>query len=139
MAVLQYGFRRGTWVRELKWSPIDYTLAVIIEHEVVLWHPLDDNTFTSVLKVETDRTLLTRFNELILVKWVDEGQKMLVRDTANTVFLWDIRMNKKWRFQRPKGLPLATNPRDVFFIKRLAKEGAVLSLDGDGKVRYWNL
>lgn len=127
------------WVRRLKWSPIDYTIAVVVNHEVVLWHPLDGNTFTSVLKMYSDGTLLTDYNRLNLVQWVDEGQKLLVRDTANNIYVWDIRMNKKWRFQRPDGMTCEYSPGEVFFSKRLAKEGALLGFDGDGKVRYWYL
>lgn len=139
VAVLKHPEVEKDWVRELKWSPIDYTIAVVVRQEVVIWCPIDGNSFTSVLKIETDGTLLTSYNSLRLVKWVDEGQKLIVRDTANTVFVWDIRMNKKWRFQRPDKLALETSPSEVFFVKRLAKEGALLSLDGDRRVRYWNL
>ena len=127
------------WVRELRWSPVDYTIAVTVDFEVVLWRPLDGNAPASVLKLETDGTLLTLFNELKFLKWVDDGRKLVVRDTANTVWAWDIPANKKWRFQRPDGEACKTDPKDVLFVKEMGREGALLSLDGDGKVRYWNL
>lgn len=104
------------WVRELKWSLTDYTIAMIVDFEVVLWHPLDANKFTSVLKIETDGTLLTLFNDLRFLKWIEDGQKLVVRDKANTIWVWEIRMNKKWRFQRPDGKACKNDPKDVLFV-----------------------
>ena len=130
-----------TWVREMQWSPADYTIALIVAQKVVLWHPLENGSpFTTVLKLGSDGTMLDQYNELLLVKWVDGGQKLVVRDMANTVFVWDLRANRKWRFQRPEGMALETYTTEMFFVKRgVAEEGALLSLDGDGKVRYWYL
>lgn len=128
------------WVRELKWSPVDYSVAVIDGKTVLIWRPLEGNTATCVFEVETDGTMLTRYNRLLLVKWADEGRKLMVRDTADTVFVWDVKANKKWRFQRPDGVPLPTYLVEVFYVRSSSEdEGTILSVDDDWKVRCWNL
>lgn len=139
VAALEHPNVTRDWIRELKWSPVDYSLAVVVQQEIVLWRPLEDNTCLTVFKMESDGSLLTTFNSLLVVKWVDEGKKLIVRDVANDLFLWDMHANQKWRFQRPDGLGLDYWGHDAFFVRDLGKEGAILSLDGDGKLRYWHL
>ena len=104
-----------------------------------LWRPFESATAVVTLKLETDETLLTRYNRLILMKWVDERRKLVVGDGANTVSVWDVKCNKKWRFQMPEGLGLNTYQTEVYFVPALGEAGAMLSSDGDWKVRCWDL
>lgn len=131
--------RPTEWVRELKWSPVDYSMVLVLAQEVVVWKPLEGSTPSGKLKIVTDGTLLTGYNGLTLVQWVDEGRKLVVRDVANTIYVWDMEENVKWRFQRPDGLDLEVNPLEVCFMKDLGERGTILSLDGDWQVRYWTL
>lgn len=132
--------RLSEWVRKVQWSPVDYTLAVIVDRELLLWRPLEEGSpQTTVLKLGSDGGMLDRYNKFLLAKWIDQGRKLIVRDVTNTVFVWDIKMNRKWRFEWPEGTALETYNTEMFFVEGIGKEGAVLSLDGDGTVRYWYL
>ena len=124
------GVELKDWVRYFTWNPNGKNIAIIDRHSVLLWTPFEDKVET-VFKLKTDKRLLTRFNGM----WADDGNLLLVKDSEHTVFVWDKEKNRKWRFQRPQGKE-AEYDSDVFYVDHMRM---VLSLDGDGKVRYWKL
>lgn len=70
------------------------------------------------------------------VKWVEEGQKLVVRMGDGTVEVVDVAENKKWRFQRPESVTqVEWGSHDVFWLG----DGKLRTLNGDGVIRIWEL
>lgn len=128
------GLKLDNWIRCFTWNPAGSHVAVENNHGVVLWEPYGGKA-EAIIQLKTDRTLLTRYNSFIIIKWADGGKKLLLQDTEGTVFVWDRQRNWKWRFQHPRGTE-SEYDSDVFFVDGTQ---TVISLDGDGKVRYWKL
>lgn len=126
------GLELDSWIRYLSWYGSD--IALINDKSIVIWTPTS-NKVDTVFKLKTDGTMLTEFHAVAEVKWADEGKKPLLQDAENTTFVWDRENNTKWRFQRPISTALEGD-NDVLYVRSLQ---TVLSLDGDGKLRFWTL
>lgn len=73
---------------------------------------------------------------------MEGDRKLMIVDAENTMFIWDRYTNKKWRLQRPKGTMVEIFDlftADVLYTRYKDEGGMVLTLDSDGKVRYWQL
>lgn len=127
---------KKTWVRYFSWNPNGKQIAIIEHrsHNVILWEPFEDKV-EEVFKLKIDESMLTRFNGMSNVKWTVDGKTLLVKDYEHTLFMWDMEKSWKWRFQRPLGF-VTKYSSDMFYMDEMQ---TVVSLDGDGKVRYWKV
>ena len=128
------GLKLDHWIRYFSWSPKGDHIALVNGRSVILWEPYRDRIGT-ILRLKTDGTMLMGYNGFPNIKWSDDGELLLLQDTEDTTFVWDKGRNRKWRFQRPQGTELHGDS-DVFYV---AKTQTIVTLDGDRKVRYWQL
>ena len=98
-----------------------------------------DDAYTIIFKLSNDGTWVSDFNRAILLKWVNGERILVIVDAESTIFVWDRELNRKWRFQRPKGQQMDEMVADVAYTRAKDSEGTILSLDGSGKVRFWEL
>ncbi|KAK5164886.1 uncharacterized protein LTR77_009550 [Saxophila tyrrhenica] len=132
--LMKPGLELKDWVRSMVWNPNSREVAVLSDKRVILWKPFEGDVQV-VFRLETGDSMLTRFNDLHEVRWVDSGEKLIVQDSEATTFVWDKEKHVKWRFQRPKATELKGGI-DVVFA---ALSQTVITLDGDGMVRFWKV
>jgi WD40 repeat protein len=130
----QENLKLDSWMRYLSWNPNGADIALINGKSVIIWQPFD-NKVEKVFELKRDDTMLTRFNDVGLIKWTDHGDRLILQDSEDTTFVWDREKNVKWRFQRPYGTALEGNS-DALYI---SSKQMMLMLDGDGMVRFWDL
>ena len=78
------------------------------------------------------------FLSFVDVAWVDGGRKLLARASDHSISVWDREQNVQWRFQRPEGEGLSGFSNEFAYVHE-GERGMTISLDGDGKVRFWKL
>ncbi|EPE26771.1 WD40 repeat-like protein [Glarea lozoyensis ATCC 20868] len=125
------------WSAPLAWSRNGDVIALVIKRAVILWEVAINKT-TEVLEVHSDGSWRDSFCGITSVKWLDRnGEKLLVRVSDHTIFIWDRKRNWKWRLQRPPTLQeMVTLSTAEAFIE---EKNLLLSLDGDWRVRTWEL
>ncbi|CEJ91716.1 hypothetical protein VHEMI07409 [[Torrubiella] hemipterigena] len=127
----------GSWSTPLSWSPNGGVVALGIDRSVFLLD-VAKNTTSEVIKVHSDGNLRDRYCSITSLKWLDrKGEKLLIRLTDHTMFIWDMKSNLKWRLQRPSNVQeLRTHWSSEVFIE---DKSLLLSLDGDWRVRTWEI
>jgi WD40 repeat protein len=132
------------WCRSMAWHPDGQQLALCARHVVHVWRPfdgLDENSaegkITQCFSLPTSEW--RSFTNIQGVKWLEHGRKLAVISPEGSVLVWDTQTNSKELFKRPKGELAAWTDHGFYYI---ADEGnhigdVYLSVDGDGKVRYW--
>jgi WD40 repeat protein len=142
------------WLRNFAIHPDGKTAAVINGISLLLWDLTRANineeqpasNAIEILKLanpdqEADRGqsgLFRSFASFVDVSWVDGGKKLLVRAADNTIFVWDRERNVKWRLQRPDGVKLPSFDTEFAYVDG-GDGGMVVALDGDMKIRFWEL
>ncbi|KAK5114602.1 hypothetical protein LTR85_010179 [Meristemomyces frigidus] len=136
---LDTGGKTG-WCRTISWSPQTDVIALSFDHtrSALLWRPCSKKPEEAeeILKLKSDGSMLDNFCTLPLVKWVDDGKKMVVKTNEGSILVWEPERHLQWRFQRPTGMGLKTSSSGVLFR---SETQTLMSLDGDGKVREWKL
>lgn len=127
--------KRGSWVRTLAWNSRTGVIAVVEDKSVILWHPFEKKQ-KEVFRLKNDGSMLDRFCGLSSIEWIDDGRKLVVQTSERTIMVWEPEMQVKWRFQRPAGTEVNTSGDHIVFQ---CETQQLLSLDGNGKVRYWKL
>ena len=127
--------RRSSWIREINWSPKGNEIAITSGRKVCLVNPNTGNIET-IVQLEDDGTMLNSFATFRTPRWFDEGRKLVLRGSDKTIYVWDREENCKWRFQRPQGVQVDHYNQSVYY---LADRQMIVSVDGDLKVRFWNL
>lgn len=125
------------WIRRVSWSPHGTDIAVVNGRSALLWKPFED-TVETIFQTKSDGSMLENFFELKSVKWAEKGKTLILEGSEGTAFIYDCENNIKWRLQRPKGLELMASAYDSETFAAFER-GLVLTLNGDGKVRYWRV
>ncbi|THX08396.1 WD40 repeat-like protein [Aureobasidium pullulans] len=123
--------RLNDWVRNVAWSE---TGAIAFAHktEVFVWEPFENRVIsTFALKVES--FMLRGFAGVRDVEWVQEGDVLIAYTGDGTIEVWNWRQNAKWRVQRPHGL---VQSRRAWWME---KQKAIVSVDGEGIMRFYRL
>ncbi|KAF2009517.1 WD40 repeat-like protein [Aaosphaeria arxii CBS 175.79] len=131
-----------SWCRNLVWHPDGQQVALTNNHRVIVWSPFDnapDGWITQRFELRADpswrRAPITSSSQ-----WLAEGRKIAVALTDGTNLVWDTQTNGKELFQRPKGTHVTSTSHGLYFLPAEGdEEDQYLSVDGDGKVRYWNV
>lgn len=135
---LDYDGRRG-WCRNISWSPKGDAIALSFDHtqSVLLWHPYTKaQESIEIVKLKNDGSHLDGFCSFALIKWVDDGKKLVAETTEGSILVWEPERHVQWRFQRPVSTVFKTFSSDVLFR---SETQTLLTLDGDDKVREWKL
>ncbi|KAK4540146.1 hypothetical protein LTR36_009732 [Oleoguttula mirabilis] len=132
---------RSGWMRTVSWNVQTNAIALYFDEtqSAQLWCPYSEqpDEGLEILKLKDDGSMLDQFCSFTLIKWVDDGKKLVVRTNEDSLLVWEPERHVQWRFQRPFGTALETYVAgDVLFR---SETQTLLSLDGDGKVREWKL
>lgn len=146
-----------SWLRTIAIHPDGKSAVVANGASLLLWDLTEENKSShgdeelpnnavEILKLgcpdqETDAAqarVFRLFASFLDLSWVDGGRKLLVRASDCTVFVWDREQNVHWRFQRPDDMENLGFGSGLAYVDE-GERGTVVSLDGDGKVRFWKL
>jgi WD40 repeat protein len=123
------------WVRNISWSPLGDEIAFAHEGEVWIWKPYDDKIITR-FKVKVESRIMVHFASIRKIAWARGGRFWLQTCGDETVEVWDREDNVRWRFERPRE---AKVPRHAMGIHWFEDTRTVMSLHGDGSLRFWTL
>lgn len=128
------------WCRCLKWHPTRKEVALCADRHAYVWNVFDglNGSVLQDFALPTDdrwRSLL----EVSAVDWMDEGKKLYICTTDGTKLVYDVETNTKELFKHAKGETHVWVNHGFYGIIRLgADKQFYLSIDRDGKARYWS-
>ncbi|KAJ4364994.1 hypothetical protein N0V83_008610 [Neocucurbitaria cava] len=129
----------NNWCRCLKWHPVTPQIALCVGERAYIWRPFEGtNGSTFQHFVMSDEKGPRRMSEVQKVDWMDDGRLLCLQISDGTKLVYDTVSNAKELFRRPTGVISAGV--DSGFYGLMEKEGDenfYISIDGDGKVRYW--
>lgn len=109
--------------------------------DVFIWRPFDgsDGTITQHFKLPSNEW--RSFASISEVKWVEGGRKLVLESLEGTILIWDSQSNSKELFKRTSGALIASTGHGFYYVAGRGQNGknCYLSVDGDGKVRYWDI
>jgi hypothetical protein len=128
------------WCRCFSWHPTEQQIALCADKTVYVWQPFDGPGGTLVQRMVIDYDdRFARMDQISQISWMDDGRLLAVGMSDRTILVYDTLRNAKEVFKRPRGVAAAF-VRPSFY--ELPKDGegrsTYLSVDGDGKVRYWD-
>ncbi|KXT08936.1 hypothetical protein AC579_9531 [Pseudocercospora musae] len=136
------GLKTESWIRYLSWSPAGDAIALGNGMGVLLWRPFDKkyanwDRVDEILKLGAEEPMHKGYMSFNGIRWLDrKGHLLAAADGENSFFVWDRERNLKWRFQRPMGKELKLFSDDCLYDE---KRKVLITLDGDWKLREWNL
>ncbi|KAF2641187.1 WD40 repeat-like protein [Massarina eburnea CBS 473.64] len=129
------------WCRCFEWHPDGQQIAMCAEKTAYVWRPFDrpGGSIVQTYTIEK-RNLTTSMAEVNEVSWMDEGRLLYLGASEGTKLVYDTEMNTKEIFTRrsdgnDQGAWVVEGFHGVF--RKEDGESFYLSVDGDGKVRYW--
>lgn len=128
------------WCRNLSWHPTEQQIAMCVNQTAYVWRPFDGSGGTVVHRMVVDSDeRFRRMAKIVGVTWMGNGRLLFVRISDSTTLIYDTLANAKEVFKRPRGVDAAT-VKSSFHELIGGGEGHLmyLSVDGDGKVRYWD-
>jgi hypothetical protein len=128
------------WCRCFSWHPTEQQIALCADKTVYVWRPFDGPGGVLVQRMVIDRDdRFSRMDQISQVSWMDDGRLLGVGMSDRTVLVYDTLTNAKEVFKRPKGTDAAFVSWSFYELpKEEERCSTYLSVDGDGKVRYWD-
>ncbi|CAO2658533.1 Nn.00g062560.m01.CDS01 [Neocucurbitaria sp. VM-36] len=127
------------WCRCLKWHPVKLQIALCIGERAFIWSPFEGPNGSTIQHFAmSEETGWRHMAQIQTVSWMDDGRLLCLQMSEGTKLVYDTMSNAKELFRRPMGVSTAWV--DSGFYGLLRKEGDenfYISVDGDGKVRYW--
>ena len=129
-----------TWCRTLAWHPDGQHIALCAGKQVYVWRPFDGarGTTTQHYHIEDDKStgLMASVEQ---VDWLDNGRLLHLYFSDGTNLVYNTQCNTKELFAHPKGVDNAWVSNGFHgVIKITGIQDGYVSVDGDGKVRYWS-
>ncbi|KAA8619674.1 WD40 repeat [Pyrenophora tritici-repentis] len=137
MSTMQERF--SDWCRCLKWHPTRSQIALCVERNVYVWDPFDgpDGKILQHLKLDDNKTW-RYLAGIQAVGWMKEGNLLYVESVQGTKLVYDVHSNTKELFNRPLGVEGGCVEGGFYGVFQDDMEQEFyLSIDGDGKVRYF--
>ncbi|KAL5373252.1 hypothetical protein DPSP01_012883 [Paraphaeosphaeria sporulosa] len=128
------------WCRHFSWHPTNQQIVLCADKTVYVWQPFDGPGGLVVQHMVIDGgDCFPRMASIQNVFWIDDGRLLTIRISDRTTLVYDTRTNAKEVFKRPRGVD-AADVRSGFYElpKEEGGKSSYLSVDGDGKVRYWD-
>ncbi|KAH7094344.1 hypothetical protein FB567DRAFT_1721 [Paraphoma chrysanthemicola] len=129
------------WCRDFDWHLAGDKVAFCVGKHAYVWNPFDGPDGVILQHFELDdgnewRSMASTQR----IGWMEEGRKLSLQFSDGTKLVYDMEANSKEIFARPKGVDAAWV--DSGFYGTLSEheekgQDFYLSVDGDGKVRYW--
>lgn len=131
------------WCRNFAWNPDGQQVALCFDRHAYVWRPFDghpNGRMTQHFELKKDDKW-RGFVSVQSVKWLEEGRKLCLLISDGTSLVWDTQSNAKELFKRPKGTQVAwTGAEGLYYTVHGDQEhDYYISVDGDGKVRYWRV
>lgn len=130
----------NSWCRCLDWHPDGQQLALCFDEQAVVWRPFDDDDggiIAQQFRLKFDKEW-RGFNEIGLVEWIDNGNRLVVSISEGSHIVWNSGTNAKELFKRPEGKQVAWTDQGLFHLpSQVPDADSYITVDGDGKVRYW--
>lgn len=107
--------------------------------DAYIWRPFENVIVTKFQVKSTlplDPRTLRAFGGVRTAVWLGKSDMLMAKTGDGTIEVWDRVENVRWRLQRPKGLIAKRASTDTYWIEETR---TLLSLDGDGCLRFWSL
>lgn len=129
-----------SWCRYFSWHPTEQQIALCADKTAYVWRPFDGQGGVITQRMVIDGS--DRFHRMARIdkaSWMDNGRLLAMRISDGTTLVYDTLTNAKEVFKRPRGVD-AAQVMSSFYELPTDGEGisTYLSIDGDGKVRYWD-
>jgi WD40 repeat protein len=126
------------WCRCLKWHPTKSEIALCAGKEAYVWDLSNgaDGSTTQHFTMDDDNSW-RHMEQVQSVGWMDEGRLLYVEISEGTKFVYDTEGNAKEMFGRPMGVHAGYVKGGFYGIFTRDEQDFYLSVDGDGKARYW--
>ncbi|KAH6639791.1 hypothetical protein C7974DRAFT_138934 [Boeremia exigua] len=129
-----------TWCRSLAWHPDGQQIALCAGKDAYVWRPFeaDQSEITQHYQIE-DESNWGMMASVESVDWLANGRLLHLHFSDGTNLVYDTETNTKELFMHPKGLD-SVWVSDGFYghIDVTGIQGGHVSVDGDGKIRYWS-
>ncbi|KAF2625471.1 WD40 repeat-like protein [Macroventuria anomochaeta] len=133
------GFDFRDWCRSLAWHPDGQQIALCTGKHAYVWRPFDgtQGTITQHYQIEDDKNRGCTSVEHI--NWLDDGRLLHLYFSDGTNLVYDTQRNSKELFMHPKDVDSVWVSNGFHGnIKITGIRDGYVSVDGDGKVRYWS-
>jgi len=135
------------WVRNIAWQPSGTAVAFSCGAEAFIWEPLrGPPTVTQRFAIDKEGKEKGKFRVFINVdiRWSADGAFALVACSDGTVEVWNAESNTKWRMMKPQGKTCNAVKGGQFLVDNTKGGGessgkTLISVDGDGSVRFWDM
>lgn len=128
------------WCQHLMWHPRDHQIVLCEGKNVWIWQPFDgrDGVLAQRWILEEGEGA-QRMSTATKASWIDDGRVLYLTTSDGTIIVYDTSTNVKEMFKRPSGTKVAHVKSNFYKLPgEVYGSGRYLSVDGDGKVRYWN-
>jgi Tol biopolymer transport system component len=126
------------WCRCLEWHPTRSELAMCAGKTDYIWDLSDDadGRIVQHYTMDDDKSWL-RMRGVQSVGWMDEGRLLYVELSEGTKLIYNTESNAKELFRRPMGVHAGYVKGGFYGVSTKDEQDFYLSIDGDGKARYW--
>lgn len=131
-----------SWCRSLEWHPNRYEVAFCAGTHVYVWNVFNGSeglgTISQHFAMDNDQDGFSMVS-IDNVGWMDDGRLLYLEISDGTKLVYDMQTNAKELFRRPRGGVGTAWVENGFhgLLQENGGEDYYLSVDGDGKARYW--
>lgn len=128
------------WCRSLAWHPDGHQVALCAGKHAYVWRPFDgeQGTITQHYQIEDDNNRRSMAS-VEGVDWLGNGRLLHLQFSDGTNLVYDTQCNLKELLAHPKGVDSAWVSNGFHGdVNITASQHGYVSVDGDGKVRYWS-
>ncbi|KAJ4323926.1 hypothetical protein N0V94_001570 [Neodidymelliopsis sp. IMI 364377] len=129
-----------TWCRSLAWHPDGKQIALCCGKHVYVWRPFDgtNGKITQHYQIDDEKNWKSMAS-IEQVAWLDHGRLLHLYVSDGTNLIYDTRCNLKELLLHPNGVDSAWVSSGFYGdLKITSTKNGYVSVDGDGKVRYWS-
>ncbi|KAL1610101.1 hypothetical protein SLS60_001766 [Paraconiothyrium brasiliense] len=127
------------WCRCFSWHPTESQIALCADRTAYVWRPFDGPGGVVVQRwAMDDDGQYPRMVQIQNVSWFGDGRLLSLITSDRTTVVYDTLTNAKEVFKRPKGTEAAYVKKGFYELVMDEGKTTYLSIDGDGKVRYWD-
>ncbi|KAL6707983.1 hypothetical protein ACN47E_003657 [Coniothyrium glycines] len=142
--VATFGGNFTNWCRCLAWHPTRNEIALCADKQAFIWSPFEgsDGKIWQHFQIgDTENVWLKScMVEIHSVSWLDGGRLLGLEISEGSKIVYDTQSNTKELFKRPKGVAAAYVNRSLYGpLQTRDQADFYLSVDGDGKARYWRV
>ncbi|KAF2846290.1 WD40 repeat-like protein [Plenodomus tracheiphilus IPT5] len=127
------------WCRCLVWHPNNEDIALCVDKHAYVWNVFDgpNGSITQHYTMDKDKQWAGMAG-IQRVSWMNKGQLLALEFSEGTNLVYDVERNTKELFKRSKGGPSAWIKHSIYgSFNKGENDDYYLSVDGDGKIRYW--